>query len=103
MTVDACKTGAPVGCPLTLRHPERISAIIVQDGALHPEEPSGWWATLRQYWADGSARQRGASRSYLTMESLRRQYVYGVQDHSLIDPDSRVIDKALTDRPASTR
>jgi pimeloyl-ACP methyl ester carboxylesterase len=91
--------GAAVGFRLALRHPDRLSAIIVQNAPLHPWEPQGWWATLGQYWADGSAEHRDAARSYLDQDELRRQYLSGVQDPSLIDPDSWVIDKALIDRP----
>ncbi len=91
--------GAPVGFRLALRHPERLSAIIVQNAPLYPEQPRGWWATLGQYWADGSAAHRQAARSYLDRDGLRGQYLSGVQDPSLIDPDNWVIDKALIDRP----
>jgi hypothetical protein len=52
-----------------------------------------------QYWADGSARHRRASRSYLDLERPRGQYLFGVQDPSLIDPDNWLIDQALIDRP----
>jgi pimeloyl-ACP methyl ester carboxylesterase len=91
--------GAPVGFRLALRHPERLSAIIAQNAPLYPEQPRGWWATLGQYWADGSAAHRRAARSYLDLEGLRGQYLSGVHDPSLIDPDNWVIDKALIDRP----
>jgi pimeloyl-ACP methyl ester carboxylesterase len=91
--------GAPVGFRLALRHPERITAVIAQNAPLYPEEPRGWWATIGRYWADGSAEHREASRAYLEADGLRDQYVYGVQDPALIDPDSWVIDKALIDRP----
>jgi pimeloyl-ACP methyl ester carboxylesterase len=91
--------GAPVGFRLALRHPERLTAIIAQNAPLYPEKPQGWWATLGRYWADGSATHREASRSYLTEEALRDQYLYGVEDPSLIDPDNWLIDKALIDRP----
>jgi pimeloyl-ACP methyl ester carboxylesterase len=91
--------GAAVGFRLALRHPERLSAIIVQNAPLHPWEPRGWWATLGQYWADGSAGHRRAARAYLDRDALRGQYLSGVQDPSLIDPDNWVIDKALIDRP----
>jgi pimeloyl-ACP methyl ester carboxylesterase len=91
--------GAPVGFRLALRHPQRLTAVIAQNAPLYPEEPKGWWATLGQYWADGSEASRKASRSYLEAEGLRNQYVYGVQDATAIDPDSWVIDKALIDRP----
>jgi pimeloyl-ACP methyl ester carboxylesterase len=91
--------GAAVGFRLALRHPERLSAIIVQNAPLYPWEPQGWWATLGQYWADGSAEHRHAARSYLELEELRGQYLSGVQDPSRIDPDNWLIDKALIDRP----
>jgi len=91
--------GAAVGFRLALRHPERLSAIIVQNAPLYPWEPQGWWTTLGQYWADGSAEHRHATRSYLELEELRGQYLSGVQDPSRIDPDNWVIDKALIDRP----
>src|SRR5712691_975466 len=91
--------GAAVGFRLALRHPERLSAIIVQNAPLYPWEPQGWWATLGQYWADGSAEHRHAARSYLDLDGLRSQYLSGVQDPSRIDPDNWVIDKALIDRP----
>jgi pimeloyl-ACP methyl ester carboxylesterase len=91
--------GAAVGFRLALHHPERLSAIIVQNAPLYPWEPQGWWATLGQYWSDGSAEHRQAARSYLDLEGLRGQYVFGVQDPSRIDPDNWVIDKALIDRP----
>jgi pimeloyl-ACP methyl ester carboxylesterase len=71
--------GAPVGFRLALRHPERLSAIIAQNAPLYPEQPRGWWATLGQYWADGSADHRQAARSYLDLEGLRGQYLSGVQ------------------------
>ena len=91
--------GAPVGYRLALRHPEQLSAIVMQNAPLYPEEPQGWWATLGEYWADGSAEHRKASRAYLDLDSVRGQYVHGVEDPSLIDPDNWVIDKALIDRP----
>lgn len=91
--------GAPVGYRLALRHPDRLTAIVMQNAPLYPEAPQGWWATLGEYWADGSAEHRKASRAYLDLDGLRGQYVYGVADPSLIDPDNWVIDKALIDRP----
>jgi pimeloyl-ACP methyl ester carboxylesterase/uncharacterized protein YciI len=91
--------GGPVGSRLALWHPERLTAVIAQNAPLYPEGPRGWWATLGQYWADGSAEHREASRAYLELDGLRDQYLYGVRDPSVIDPDNWVIDKALIDRP----
>jgi pimeloyl-ACP methyl ester carboxylesterase len=91
--------GAPVGFRLALRHPERVPAVVLQNAPLYPEAPEGWWATLGEYWHDGSAEHRNAARSYLTPETTKAQYLYGVKDPSLIDPDSWTIDQALNDRP----
>lgn len=91
--------GAPVGFRLALRHPERVPAVVLQNAPLYPEAPVGWWATLGQYWHDGSAEHRTAARSYLSPETTNAQYLFGVQDPSLIDPDSWTIDQALADRP----
>lgn len=91
--------GAPIGFRLVLRHPERLTALVAQNAPLYPEEPRGWWATLGQYWADGSPEHREASRAYLGFEGIRAQYVFGVPDPSLVDPDNWTIDTALIDRP----
>jgi pimeloyl-ACP methyl ester carboxylesterase len=91
--------GAPIGFRLVLRHPERLTALVAQNAPLYPEEPRGWWATLGQYWADGSPEHREASRAYLGREGIRAQYLFGVQDPSLVDPDNWTIDTALIDRP----
>lgn len=91
--------GGPVGYRLALWHPERLTAVIAQNAPLYPEEPRGWWATLGRYWADGSAEHREASRAYLELDGLRGQYLYGVRDRSVIDPDNWITDKALIDRP----
>ena len=54
--IYAMDFGAPAGFRLALRHPGRLSAIIVQNAPLYPWQPEGWWATLRRYWADGPPR-----------------------------------------------
>jgi pimeloyl-ACP methyl ester carboxylesterase len=91
--------GAPVGFRLALRHPERLTALVAQNAPLYPEQPRGWWATLGRYWADGSPEHREASRAYLGLEGIRDQYLFGVKDPSLVDPDNWIIDTALIDRP----
>jgi pimeloyl-ACP methyl ester carboxylesterase len=91
--------GAPVGFRLALRHPERVPAVVLQNAPLYPEAPQGWWATLGEYWHDGSAEHRNAARSYLTPETTKAQYLFGVKDPSLIDPDTWTIDQALNGRP----
>jgi pimeloyl-ACP methyl ester carboxylesterase len=95
--------GGPVGYRLVLQQPDRLTALVLQNAPLyHPEGPQGWWATLGQYWADGSAAHRAASRSYLELDGIlgiRAQYLHGVRNPSLIDPDTWTIDEALIRRP----
>jgi pimeloyl-ACP methyl ester carboxylesterase len=91
--------GAPIGFRLVLRHPERLTALVAQNAPLYPEQPRGWWTTLGRYWADGSAEHREASRAYLELEGIRAQYLFGVKDPTLVDPDNWTIDTALIDRP----
>ena len=91
--------GGPIGYRLALEHPERLSALVMQNAPLYPEEPKGWWATLGRYWKDGSPEHREASRDYLSAESTKDQYLYGVSDSSLVDPDNWIVDYALMQRP----
>jgi pimeloyl-ACP methyl ester carboxylesterase len=91
--------GAPVGYRLALRHPERVSALIVQNGNAYEEGLQAFWEPLKAYWHDGSKVHRDAMRGGLTPAATKSQYVDGVSDPSRIDPDNWVVDQALLDRP----
>lgn len=91
--------GAPVGYRLALRHPERVTALVVQNGNAYEEGLREFWVPLKAYWADGSREHREALRAGLTPAATRSQYLDGVRDPSRIDPESWVIDQALLDRP----
>jgi pimeloyl-ACP methyl ester carboxylesterase len=92
--------GAPVGFRLALKHPDAVSAIVAQNGPLYDEDGGEeFFAMLADYWQDGSDEHRNAVRGFLTLESTRDQYLAGVADPSLLDPDSWLIDQALLDRP----
>ena len=91
--------GAPVGYRLALKHPERVTALVVQNGNAYEEGLRDFWKPLKAYWADGSKANREALRKGLTLAATKSQYVDGVRDPSRIDPDSWVIDQALLDRP----
>jgi pimeloyl-ACP methyl ester carboxylesterase len=91
--------GAPVGFRLAIAHPERLTGLILQNAPLYPEAPEGWWATLGQYWNADTPANRAAVRSYLTPESIKAQYLYGVTDPTLIDPDTWLVDTTLLQRP----
>ena len=91
--------GAAIGYRLALRHPEQLTAIVMQNAPLYPGAGGNWWATLAKYWADGSAENREACRAYLDVANVRGQYVNGVNDPSLIDPDNWLVDAGLVVRP----
>jgi pimeloyl-ACP methyl ester carboxylesterase len=92
--------GGPIGFRLALKYPERIQAIVMQNAPLYPEAPEGWWETVGKYWKERTPQRReSTAQEYLSADGIRNQYLYGVKDPSLIDPDSWTIDKALIDRP----
>jgi len=91
--------GAPVGYRLALRHPERVSALIVQNGNAYEEGLSPFWDPIKAYWADGSAAHRDALLAGLTLEATKSGYLDGVRDPSRVSPDNWVVDQALLQRP----
>ncbi len=91
--------GAPVGYRLALKHPERVSALVVQNGNAYEEGLREFWKPIKAYWADGSSANRAALRAGLTAEATKFQYLDGVRDPSRVSPDNWVHDQALLDRP----
>jgi pimeloyl-ACP methyl ester carboxylesterase len=93
--------GAPTGFRLALRHPERIAAIISQNGNAYVEGLSDGWNPIRAYWQEPSAANRAALRAILTPETTRWQYVHGVADESLVSPDGYTLDSHYLARPGA--
>lgn len=93
--------GAPVGYRLALKHPERVTGLIVQNGNAYDEGLSDFWNPIRAYWADGSAQHREALSMLVAPETTKFQYTDGVRDLSRISPDNWVQDQALLDRPGN--
>ena len=94
--------GAPVGFRLALRHPERITAIVTQNGNTYDEGLSeAGFATTRAYWADPSEANRDARRPFLTPETTLFQYTHGVPDPALVSPDGRNLDDFDLARPGA--
>jgi len=91
--------GAPVGYRLALLHPERITALVVQNGNAYEEGLRDFWKPLKAYWADGSTAHREALRAGLTPAATRSQYLEGVRDQTRIAPDTWIVDQARLDRP----
>jgi pimeloyl-ACP methyl ester carboxylesterase len=90
--------GAPVGFRLAVRHPERITAIVSQNGNAYEEGLSQGWNPIQRYWSDPSDANRAALRDFLKPETTKFQYVHGVADETLVAPESYVLDSALLAR-----
>jgi pimeloyl-ACP methyl ester carboxylesterase len=93
--------GAPVGLRLALAHPDRITAIISQNGNAYEEGLSEGWNPIQKYWREPSAENRAALRNFLSPEATRWQYTHGVSDESLVAPESYSLDSALLVRPGN--
>jgi len=91
--------GAPVGYRLALRHPERITALVVQNGNAYEDGLKQFWNPIKAYWADGSQAHREALRAGLTLAATKSQYLDGVRDPSRVAPDAWLHDQSLLDRP----
>jgi pimeloyl-ACP methyl ester carboxylesterase len=94
--------GAPVGFRLMLRYPDKITAIISQNGNAYVEGLSEGWGPIRAYWEQPSQENRDALRRLCTEEITRWQYTHGVENaESRIAPEAVTLDQALLDRPQS--
>ena len=90
--------GAPTGFRLALMAPERIWAIISQNGNAYEEGLGDAWQPLQRYWRDPSHENRDALRPALTAEGICREYSVGIADPTLIKPESYTLDAALLAR-----
>jgi pimeloyl-ACP methyl ester carboxylesterase len=84
--------GAPVGLRIALKHPERISAIVSQNGNAYEEGLSEGWNPIRAYWEDRSQANREALRAFLKPETTVWQYTHGVPDATRVSPDGYSLD-----------
>ncbi|TDG08135.1 alpha/beta hydrolase [Paraburkholderia guartelaensis] len=93
--------GAPTGFRLALAHPERITAIISQNGNAYEEGLSDGWNPIRAYWQDASPANREALRAMLSREATIWQYTHGVPDASAVSPDGYSLDDYYMNRPGA--
>jgi pimeloyl-ACP methyl ester carboxylesterase len=93
--------GAPVGFRLALKHPERVTALIVQNGNAYDEGLGAFWDPIKAYWASGSKKDREAQSVMVAPETTKFQYTDGMSDLSRISPDTWSHDQALLDRPGN--
>jgi pimeloyl-ACP methyl ester carboxylesterase len=94
--------GAPTGFRLAVAHPERITAIVSQNGNAYEEGLADSWNPIRKYWAEPTKENREALRNaLLTLDGTKWQYTYGVSDPDRVPPESYTLDSALLDRPGN--
>jgi len=93
--------GAPTGFRLATRHPERVTAIISQNGNAYAEGLSDGWQPIRAYWEDSSQAKRDAIRTFLAPETTVWQYTHGVADATAVSPDGYSLDNFYLSRPGA--
>ncbi len=93
--------GAPTGLRLALKHPERITAIITQNGNAYEEGLSEGWNPIRAYWKEPSQANRDALRTFLSPETTHWQYTHGVSDVTAVSPDGYSLDDFYLTRPGA--
>ncbi len=92
--------GAPTGFRLAMAHPERVTAIVSQNGNAYEDGLGDAWGPIRRYWATRSAENREIVRkNVLTLEGTKFQYLHGVSDPLTVAPESYTLDQALLERP----
>jgi len=93
--------GAPTGFRLAMANPEKITGIISQNGNAYVEGLSTGWRPMQKYWEHDTKENRDALRTFVTEEQTRFQYFTGVEDTTLIAPESYTLDQHFLDRPES--
>jgi len=94
--------GAPVGYRLATSHPERVQAIVVQNGNAYAEGiDNDFWQPLKAYWKERTAEREQPVRACLAREATIWQYTVGVRDKEAISPDNWNVDQPLLDRPGN--
>jgi len=93
--------GAPVGFRLALKYPDRVTAIISQNGNAYEEGLSEGWNPIQKYWKEPNEANRAALREFLKPEATKWQYSHGVQDTTLLAPEAYELDSALLARPGN--
>jgi pimeloyl-ACP methyl ester carboxylesterase len=93
--------GAPIGYRLALKHPERVTGLIVQNGNAYEEGLLAFWDPIKKYWDDPTLENRNALTFMVSPDTTKWQYQNGVKDLALLDPTTWTVDQALLDRPGN--
>jgi pimeloyl-ACP methyl ester carboxylesterase len=92
---------APTGFRLAMSHPDRVAAIVSQNGNAYAEGLSDGWKPIRAYWEEPSQANRDALRAFLAPETTIWQYTHGVPDPSAVSPDGYSLDNFYLARPGA--
>ena len=93
--------GAPTGLRMALTHPERITAIVSQNGNAYEAGLGDAWAPIRRYWQEPTPQNRQAVRDILTPDGIKMQYTFGVPHPENIGPEGYTLDAAMIARPGN--
>jgi len=93
--------GAPVGYRLALKHPERVSALIIQNGNAYAEGLQDFWKPMKVYWKADTPANRAALNFLVTLNTTQFQYLHGVADPTRVDPENWIHDMMYLNRPGN--
>jgi len=93
--------GAPVGYRLAVKHPERVLALIVQNGNAYEEGLREFWKPFRAYWKDRTEKNAEPLKKFLNLGATKWQYTHGVRNPEVISPDNWIVDQYFQDRPGN--
>jgi pimeloyl-ACP methyl ester carboxylesterase len=94
--------GAPTGFRVAMARPERVAAIISQNGNAYEEGLGDAWAPIRRYWSEPTSANREVIRKGLNWEGMKREYASGISQPELIAPEGYTLDAALMGRPGNS-
>ncbi len=93
--------GAPIGYRIAESHPERVTALIVQNGNAYDEGLREFWDPIKRYWESGTKEDGDGLRGLLTLEATKWQYQHGTRNPESISPDNWLVVQPLLDRPGN--
>jgi pimeloyl-ACP methyl ester carboxylesterase len=93
--------GAPIGFRLAAKHPQRVQALVIQNGNAYEEGLRDFWKPFKAYWSDRSEANAAALRKFLELDATKWQYTHGVRQPKAISPDNWLTDQCLLDRPGN--
>ncbi|MCY9006498.1 alpha/beta hydrolase [Peribacillus frigoritolerans] len=93
--------GAPVGFRIATKHPERIQAIITQNGNAYEEGLLSAWDPIRTYWENPTEENKNDLKALLSADFTKYQYIDGTRNPDRISPDAWNMDQYVLDRPGN--